>query len=134
KRVPPHHAVPRTLGEFLRDHPQHVPGGNPFFLNFVCQRLVAEGHLVAAGLGEGSPPLSAAYYNWQFNGMALNYGAYDFLVFGFPCIYEHFRESVLPVEVVYGGQPDIGTGFLLEDHRIATAAHCISGMDYLEIP
>ncbi len=65
------------------------------------------------------------------------YGIFEFLVFGFPLIRNHFEKSVLPLDVtLQGGGHSIGSGFLIDSNRFVTAAHCVKGkgIETIQIP
>ena len=59
----------------------------------------------------------------------LDYGLYDFKYRGFTYTYEHFKESVVPIEgFKHDGKADIGTAYYIGDRYFVTAAHCVTGL------
>ena len=117
---------PKTVGDFLAS--KNWPPDLLFSVPVWCRKLCDAGLLISAGTGRGSPPVCECYYSYAFDEDAGRYGEYDFLVQGFPFIRDHFAAAVLAMEVqLQDGTHSIGTGFLLEDHRMLTARHCIEG-------
>ena len=57
----------------------------------------------------------------------------DYIVFGFPVIYEELRHSVIPIIHSSSAGNQIGSSFLRTRHTLLTAAHCIDGAEILSI-
>ncbi|MCC5658903.1 serine protease [Nostoc sp. XA010] len=81
------------------------------------------------------------YYSYsEVEPVERDYGTYEFLVFGFPYIRNHFVTTVKPVVVKkIDGSDDIGSGFLVnypsfENSLFVTAKHCIENMQEVSIP
>lgn len=70
------------------------------------------------------------------------YGSYEFVAFGFSKIREHFSKSVIKLVIEEGDKQHIGTGFLMDDATLVTAAHCVAkgaviridGWDHVKAP
>lgn len=84
-----------------------------------------EGVLVPSGHGPGCVPLNARYFSGHVNPEDIDYKRFDFLVFGFSSIREHFHKSIVFLSVETQSEHSNGTGFLLANRRIVTAAHVI---------
>lgn len=126
---------PWAISDFLQDHPQYY--GEFFRLSIVCNRLSAEGLLNYTGNTGAAPPYGDCYYSMtKVNEEIAAYGIFEFLVFGFPLIRNHFEKSVLPLIVVTReeGKDSIGSGFLIDSNRFVTAAHCIKDSKTIQIP
>lgn len=107
------------------------------------QRLEQQGHLVRMGESE-STSIGIAnvwhhlpnphYFSQSFSEEDMSYGIFDFAVLGFPEIHRYFHQSVVAIHVSKDNvEPDIGTGFLLENRCIVTARHCIEHMQAISI-
>ncbi len=124
--------IPKTVGDFLRHTNQHQ---NLNAVMVIIRQLTAQGFLIPAGFGKGSPPLNEAYCNYGFDPQEVSYGTYDFLALGFPRIRENFAEAVRAVVVTkVNDAEDIGSGFLVESRMFVTARHCILNMKEVRIP
>jgi serine protease Do len=126
---------PWAISDFLQEHPQY--NGNVFELNIACNRLSAEGFLNHVG-NTGAPFYGDCYYSMMTARVTeerVTYGFFEFLVFGFPLIRNHFEKSVLPLSVVTRkkGEDSIGSGFLIDSNRFVTATHCVKGKDIKKI-
>jgi serine protease Do len=101
----------------------------------VIHRLVSQGMLIPAGRYiEGIPPMNEKYYSPIYNSESANYGMYDFAAYGFPKIYNSFKDAVQAVVVIKeSGDEDIGSGFLLKNRMFMTARHCIENMREIKI-
>ena len=105
---------PWAISDFLQEHPQYR--GGILRLSIACNRLSAEGLLNHAGNTGTAPPYGDCYYSMtaNLNEEIAAYGIFEFLVFGFPLIRNHFEKSVLPLDVtLQGGGHSIGSGFLI---------------------
>jgi len=124
---------PRSLKEFVEKHPEHV-GWN---LYPATRKLLNQGFLIE--LDDKNIFLEA--HSWQnryyFSQLDveedLAYGTFDFFVLGFPYIRTYFEHAVKAIYVKKDGDEDIGSGFVLEDHRFVTAFHCIEEKNSIEI-
>jgi serine protease Do len=127
---------PWAISDFLQEHPQY--NGDVFELNIACNRLSAEGFLNHAGNTGTAPFYGDCYYSMMMARVTeemVAYGFFEFLVFGFPLIRNHFEKSVLPLSVTLkDGTPSIGSGFLIDSNRFVTAAHCVKGIKTIQIP
>ncbi len=124
-----------AIFDFLQEHPQYYR--DILKLNIACNRLSAEGLLNYAGNTGAAPPYGDCYYSMtKVDEERAAYGIYEFLVFGFPLIRNHFEKSVLPLNVVTRkkGEDSIGSGFLIDSNRFVTAAHCIKDSKTIQIP
>ena len=64
----------------------------------------------------------------------LDYGTYDFKYYGFTMVYEHFKDSVVPITgITPNGKDDLGTAYYIGEGRFVTAAHCITGFDRFNV-
>jgi len=101
----------------------------------VIHRLVSQVMLIPAGsfIG-GTPPINERYYSPIYIPESANYGMYDFAAYGFPKIYNSFKDAVQAVVVIKeNGDEDIGSGFLLKNRMFMTARHCIANMKEIRI-
>ena len=119
---------PWAISDFLNHHPQYYR--DILQLNIACNRLSAEGFLNYAGNTGAAPPYGDCYYSMaKVNEEIAAYDIFEFLVFGFPLIRNHFEKSVLPLDVtLQGGGHSIGSGFLIDSNRFVTANHCVKGV------
>lgn len=103
----------------------------------VVQQLVAQGILISAGrvsYSEGIPPWNERYFCPNYDSAKASYGEYDFAAYGFPQIYNTFKDAVKAVVVERADHiEDIGTGFWLEQGLFVTARHCIDNMREIKI-
>jgi serine protease Do len=129
-------AQPWAISDFLQNHPQYH--GDILVLSIACNRLSAEGLLNHAGNTGTAVFYGDCYYSMvtaKFNEEIAAYGIFEFLVFGFPLIRNHFDKSVLPLIVtLQDGRDSIGSGFLIDSNRFVTAAHCVKGIKTIQIP
>jgi serine protease Do len=120
--------APRSLGEFVRSRKEFYPN-----LWQIVQRLEHAGYLWNVGTSNEhdlpQPWFNRLYFSNLMANNDLDYGIMDFIAFGFPEVHRRFRESVVALHVSkVNGEPDTGTGFLLENRCIVTALHCIQNM------
>ena len=118
-----------NLEMFIRDFPDEVD--DPARLQPMCRRLCEAGYLASVGVSRYGPaPLLGLYTAPRGYDPALAaYGVYDFIAMGFVAVREQFVRAVLPLYAKNMEQHESnGTAFLLDDHRIVTAKHCIVGM------
>jgi len=94
----------------------------------LAQKLVNEGLISPVGENRG------IYQKYRANGIderKLRYNYYDFLIFGFPEIKNHFQDAIRPIVVIDKTTSDhsIGTAFSIlydyEKQYIITAQHCL---------
>lgn len=92
------------------------------------------GKLVSLGIISSIPGKSGLFQQYQGNGFdsrVAEYGYYDFLVYGFPYIIEHFQDAIRVIEVVDLKSKDVsvGTGFSIlyppDKQFFVTAKHCL---------
>ncbi|MDB9310031.1 serine protease [Aphanizomenon sp. CS-733/32] len=160
--------IPRSVTEFLKDYNNYDKsddsGDSDYSENWyrvikIIRKLTSEGILFPVGINYiaspilnkqydsygidtiESPPLDEKYYSYlKVKNEEINYGDYEFLVFGFPHIRNHFKATVKPVVVTTrDNSDDIGSGFLLnfplfENKIFVTARHCIENMREVIIP
>lgn len=123
--------APRTLTDFLdslpaRHRKNHENLG--LIIRIYCQKLINDGQLFTVGFNQAQdPPYNEQFFSYFFIDKLAEYGTYDFTVLGFPKIVRHFEKSVVKLIVAPGGDEDdtTGTGFLIENNRLVTAAHCL---------
>lgn len=64
----------------------------------------------------------------------LDYGTYDFKYHGLTLVYEHFKDSVVPITgITPVGKEDLGTAYYIGEGRFVTAAHCITGFEKFNV-
>ncbi len=111
-------AQPWAISDFLQNHPQYH--GDVFEVSIACNRLMAESFL-NHWCNTGAPFYGDCYYSMMTARVTeerVTYGLFEFLVFGFPLIRNHFEKSVLPLIVTLkDGRPSIGSGFLIDSNR-----------------
>jgi serine protease Do len=121
--------MPKTLKDFLDECPsyhyeQHQDLG--FEIRRFCHNLIAEGLLFSVGFNsEQRMPYNEQFLSYFFSKEMAAYGSYEFVAFGPSKIREHFSKSVVKLIITLGDKQHIGTGFLMEDATMVTAAHCI---------
>lgn len=90
--------------------------------------------LVSLGFISPVPGKSGLFQQYQgngFNSRLAKYGYYDFLVYGFPYIVDHFQNAIRVIEVVDLKSKDIsvGSGFAVlfppDKQFFVTAKHCL---------
>lgn len=104
----------------------------------MMQLLVNEGLLTPEGNSAGFDQ------RYRGNGISrpnlMDYGYYDFMIFGFPVIRKNFEDTVRPIIINQGvidKSEDIGTGFTVrKDHKLyfVTARHCLPKGELIYIP
>lgn len=104
----------------------------------MCQLLVNEGLLTPEGNASG---MEQRYHGNGFGKPQLiDYGYYDFMIYGFPVIRKNFEDAVRPVIVnhnVKDKKEDIGSGFTIGHNRtmyFVTARHCLPKGELITIP
>lgn len=79
----------------------------------------------------GKSGLFQQYHGNGFDSRIAEYGYYDFLIYSFPYIIEHFRDAIRVIEVVdiESKEVSVGTGFAVLYHPdrqfFVTAKHCL---------
>ncbi|MCY7332729.1 MAG: serine protease [Pseudanabaena sp. CAN_BIN31] len=129
---------PKSLWQLVQDYGYHDRTDE---ILPVVQQLVVQGILIPAGrtsYSEGKPPWNERYFCPSYDPVKASYGEYDFAAYGFPEIYNKFKDAVKPVVVkkadhIGGKDEDIGTGFWLERGLFVTARHCIWNMREINI-
>lgn len=127
-----------TLHDFLDENSLRYRKDYPDLgleLRRFIQPLVNEGLLFHAGFDPGQRhPYNERFISYDFNEELAAYGSYDFVVFGFQKVREHFKRSVIPLVVTQGDKVDVGSGFLMSKARLITAAHCLPEGAHISIP
>jgi len=122
--------VPYSVGDFKRQNPQHPVSD----IRNICQKFTNESLLIHTGIKD-HPFTGDTYYNLSFSEHWASYGVYDFIIYGFLSIRNHFYSSVRPVVVQNSnGDHDIGTCFVIGGNFVVTAFHCIESMKSIQIP
>ena len=118
----------KTLKDFLDECPAYHYEHNPDLgleIRRLCHNLIAEGLLFSVGFNpEQELPYSEQFLSYFFSKGLAAYGSYEFVAFGFSKIREHFSPSVIKLIIEVGDKQHIGTGFLMDDATLITAAHC----------
>lgn len=92
------------------------------------------GKLTSLGILSPIPGKTGLFQQYQGNGFdsrIAEYGYYDFLVYGFPYVIEHFQDAIRVIEVVDLENKDVsvGTGFAVlyppDKQFFVTAKHCL---------
>lgn len=130
---------PRTVMEFA-DHiakPGITPNSRehpPFHrINLILQRMADLNLLIVMNRG-GFAGCDASYIcdldDEQKSGVQ---STLDYVIYGFPVIYEDLRHSVIPI--IHSGATcdQIGTSFLRTRYVLLTAAHCVDKAEALSI-
>jgi serine protease Do len=121
--------VPKTLTDFLDEctiyhHTQHPELG--LEIRRICHNMIAEGLLFSVGFNpEQRLPYSEKFLSYFFSRPMAAYGSYEFVAFGLSKIREHFTNSVVKLIITDGDKEYVGTGFLMHDGMLVTAAHCV---------
>jgi serine protease Do len=131
------HPKPKTLYDFLNAcehfHHEQYPDLGLEVRRF-CHNLIAEGLLFSVGFDPNQRfPYNEQFLSYFFSRELAVYGSYEFVAFGFPKIRDHFSNSVVKLKLSQGTKRGVGTGFLIDDRRIITAAHCVPPGWSLEI-
>lgn len=129
--------TPRTMNQFIGSI---TSGTVSMGLGAIAQKLEREGYLLSMGVDLASAARGGPFW-WHAAYISsgavtaddLAYGTPDFVAFGFPEIRHHFQDSVRPVYVETHDRQDVGSAFLLDSHRVATARHCIAQMHSVTI-
>lgn len=123
-----------SLRAFIDQHHEPEVKKDVFSLVKIVTKLTNKGVLCVAT--EGSI-LDREYLAMEYPGKDYRkyYGAYDYMVGGPSSIHASLKDSVVPVLVkTIHDNPDIGTGFLLNDgHILCTARHNIENHKRVEI-
>lgn len=121
--------VPKTLTDFLDectcDHDKQYPDLGLEIRRF-CHKLIAEGLLFSVGFNSDQRlPYSEKFLSYFFSRPMAAYGSYEFVAFGPSKIREYFSNSVVKLIITEGEKEHVGTGFLMHDGMLVTAAHCV---------
>lgn len=137
---------PKTLEDFLDACPEYHYERHPDLgleIRRFCHNLIAEGLLFSVGFNaEQELPYSERFLSYFFSKGLAAYGSYEFVAFGLSKIREHFSRSVIKLIIEERDKQHIGTGFLMDDATVVTAAHCVTkgasiridGWDPVEAP
>jgi serine protease Do len=125
-----------SIPERFRNDPAYSMKYHNELLKMI-QLLVNEGLLSPVDSGVGLEQRFRC--NGMDRGELIDYGYYDFLIYGFPSIRENFQESVRPVIVTDEVTKDqeMGTGFLVrfgDKLYFITARHCLPKGSLITIP
>jgi len=124
-----------TIPESYRTNPLYSMDYHNELLK-MTQLLVNEGLLSPIGSEIGLQQKFRC--NGFRHGDLIDYGYYDFMIYGFPAIRENFADSVRPVIVTSSkGDISIGTGFLIrhaDNLYFITARHCLPEDSFISIP
>lgn len=133
---------PRSVQEFINTYQVENPiGGNlpqPGAVDAICDRLCRAGYLTFTGAGPGvnlggMTHCYMCHSIAKFDEVTLS-RSLDCAVYGFPCIYDVFKSSVVPIiHTTASDKNSIGTGFVIGPTMLQTAAHCIDGAKRLAI-
>jgi serine protease Do len=138
----------RSIQEFIATHQSDASGGRnlqrPAEVDAICQRLCRGRYLSFAGTdttvfnldGSSHCYIAPVIEEVWSSGLLAEIFArrLDCFVYGFPCIYDIYKPSVLPI--VHKNRDDrasIGTGFVIGATTLLTAAHCIEDAAQLSI-
>lgn len=94
----------------------------------IVNKLISEGLLSTWGTKTG---IYQQLHGNSYNPEKMHNNAYDFLVYGFPEVVSHFRDSIRVIEVKDNNSDEIniGTGFAIlydyEKQYFITAGHCL---------
>lgn len=119
----------KTINDFLDacwdyHHDEHPDLG--FEIRMWCHNLIAEGLLYPAGFDPTQRvPYNERFMSAHFSREMAVYGSYEFVAFGFRKVIKHFANSVIRLLISDSGKEHIATGFLIDDDKIITAAHCL---------
>ncbi|BEV04594.1 serine protease [Chryseobacterium gambrini] len=111
----------------FRDDPKYNGKYSEAILNIA-------GKFVSEGLISPLPGKTGVFQKYQGNGYnakLAEYGYYDFLVYGFPYIINHFKDAVRVIEVqdLHTKDFSVGTGFSIlfapDRQFFVTAKHCL---------
>lgn len=120
---------PKSLEDFLDVCPAYHYENHPDLgleIRRFCQNLIAEGLLFSVGFNaEQEFPYSERFLSYFFSKGMAAYGSYEFVAFGLSKIREHFSGSVIKLIIEDGDKQHIGTGFLMDEATVVTAAHCV---------
>ncbi len=126
-----------TIPEKFREQGPYVMEYHNALLKMV-QLLVNEGLMTPEGNASG--------FEQRFHGNGfgkpnlIDYGYYDFMIYGFPVIRKNFEDAVRPVIINQGVKDkseNIGTGFTVAHNStlyFVTARHCLPKGELINIP
>lgn len=107
----------------------------------ICEKMVADVLLMRLKTNVVCPWMNEYFCVHEVNStnpkqflQDLDYGTYDFKYHGLTSVYEHFKDSVVPITgIVPGGKEDLGTAYYIGEGQFVTAAHCITGFDRFNV-
>jgi trypsin-like peptidase len=123
--------VPKTLHDFLDEcshyHYEQYPDLGLEIRRF-CHNLIAEGFLYSVGFNPTQRyPYNEQFLSYFFSRELAAYGSYEFVAFGFPKVLEHFRNSIIRLDVLQERDSSIPcSSFVIPENRLVTASHCIN--------
>lgn len=123
---------PRSVLDFISTYDQTGGVPQPGAVDAICQRMCGAGYLSQAGVKSGLANIDGSanlYMSSMRNGVDPVFASrrFDCAVYGFPCIYDVFKQSILPIShhSMQNGRTSIGTGFVIGPTDLLTAAHCL---------
>lgn len=130
----------KTISNFLASRPQNQKLPLPQAMTEICDILVSHGYLNplhkggAMGMGNSYVPnVPGVLTNYPRNLLGDFKDHVTCLVFGFPYIFEQYKNSILPIcHLTEDGDKTIGTGFIY-GNLLVTARHCIEGAKAISI-
>ncbi|MFP9113920.1 serine protease [Flavobacterium sp. RHBU_3] len=126
--------VPLSLSDYLATIPRNYLYDKKYINLYhntalmIANKLVLEGLLSPVGERYG---IEQQYKGNSYNAEKAHHNCYDFFIYGFPEVVDHFRDAVRLIEVKEKESCDIniGTGFaILYKHKkqyFITAKHCL---------
>lgn len=136
--------VSATLEDYFRTIPISYRNDPRYAMEYVTGLLKMTQLLVNEGLLTPEGNASGFYQRYRGNGFSdaslIDYGYYDFMIYGFTSIRNNFKDTVRPIIInqnVKDKSEDIGTGFTLVYNNIlyfVTARHCLPRHELIKIP
>lgn len=102
-------------------------------INLILQRMADLNLLIVANRGSWMAHDASYLCDLSDEEKSKVQSTLDYIVFGFPVIYEELRHSVIPIIHSNSSGNQIGSSFLRTRHTLLTAAHCIDEARTLSI-
>ena len=133
----------KVIGEFTNIFQNSPKMPQPGALIAICDKLCRHGKLSYYGqtydtiynsFGLNNAYIGTIESNLDQKTKAVVSKYLDFIVYGFPIIYDCIKNSVIPIihENSHGRQ-SIGSSFVIDDRILVTASHCVEGASALSI-